>query len=412
MIVGGEHWQDQRRMLASFASTSLTRLPRLTDELVDQVWGEPYDRTGPVAKDDLWLSCRDNICSVLTTLHGAGPSAADLRQAARSTGARRAYQNCPLDWVLHAWQVGGHVLWSDIAERTGTEDPEQLRELVRSASEVFSVTESYAAAMARSYQTVEQELRGSTDLRLMAVLDALLDGRADTVRMEAEQLLRLGKNRPFVVAAAETSSARPPSPHRLNGFLAEHGVTGGWRLRSGCQVGILTADHVNPTEIATILRDRTSGRIGISAVLTGLPDVVAGHRMALLAMATLPSEAPGAVAFEDCLRDAMLVSSPELAERMVGATLGPVLALPEAERDELLTTVSRWVRARGSTLRVARTLFCHRNTVLKRLRRVESLTGLDLDDVEVWPELLMTLSLLRREGRVPAEVAVPGALES
>lgn len=408
MVVGSEHWQDHGRMLASLARTSLTRLPRLADELVDQVWGEPYDRAGPVTKDDLWRSCRDNICSVLTTLHGSGPSASDLRQAARSTGERRAHQNCPLDWVLHAWQVGGHVLWSDIADRAGAEDPEQLRELVRSVSEVFRITESYAAAMARSYQSAEQELRGSADLRLMAVLDALLDDRADAVRVEAQQLLQLGRNRPFVVATAETSNARPPSPHRMNGFLAEHGVTGGWRLRSGCQVGILTADHATPSGIATVLRGRTAGRVGISPVLTNLSDVVAGHRMALLAMTTLPSETPEAVALDDCLREALLVSSPELAERMVVDTLGPLLALPEAERDELLTTVSRWVRARGSTLRVARTLYCHRNTVLKRLRRVEGLTGLDLDDVETWPQLLMALSLLRRDGRVPAEVAVPG----
>lgn len=410
MVVGGA--QDQRRMLASLAGTSLTKLPHLADELVDRVWGEPYDRTGPVGKDDLWRSCRDNISSVLTTLRGEGPATAELRQAARNTGARRAYQNCPLDWVLHAWQVGGHVLWSDIVDRVGTEDPEQLRELVRSVSDVFSVTESYAAVMAQSYQTVEQELSGSTDLRLTAVLDALLDGRTDAVRIEAEQLLQLGRNGAFVVAVAETSNAWPPSPERLNGFLAEHGVTGAWRLRDGCQVGVLTAAHVEPTEIAAVLRRRTVGRIGISQRLTRLSDVAAGHQAALLAKATLPPATPGAVALDDCLRDALLASSPELAERMVGATLGPVLALPDVERDELLGTVSKWIGARGSTLRVARTLYCHRNTVLKRLRRVEALTGLDLDDVEVWPELLMSLSLLRREGRIPAGVTLPEGIGS
>ncbi len=410
MAVDTEREGDEHRMLASLARTSLTRLPSLADELVDQVWGAPYGRGGPVTKDDLWRSCRDNISSILTTLHGDGPTASDLRQAARSTGARRAHQHCPLDWVLHAWQVGGHVLWSDLAERTGAAGPEQLRELVQSASEVFRVTESYAAEMARSYQNVEHELRGSTDLRLMTVLDALLDGRADTVRVEAEQLLQLDRNRPFVVVTAETSSAQPISPHRLNGFLADHGVTGAWRLRTDCQVGILTADHATPADIATILRRRTGGRVGVSPSLNNLSDVVAGHRMARLAMATLPAEVPGAVALDDCLPDALLLNSPELAERMVAVTLGPVLALPAAERDELLGTTSVWLKSLGSTLRAAKTLYCHRNTVLKRLRRVESLTRLDLGDVDIWPRLLMALSVLRREGRISVEAPTPKAL--
>ncbi|QGK69092.1 PucR family transcriptional regulator [Allosaccharopolyspora coralli] len=410
MAVDTERAGDEHRMLASLARTSLTRLPSLADELVDQVWGEPYDRDGPVTKDDLWRSCRDNISSILTTLHGAGPTASDLRQAARSTGVRRARQHCPLDWVLHAWQVGGHVLWSDLAERTGAADSEQLRELVRSASEVFRVTESYAAEMARSYQTHEQELRGSTDLRLMAVLDALIDGRAETVRVEAEQLLRLEGNRPFVVVTAETSSAQPLSPNRLNGFLADHGVSGAWRLRTGCQVGILTAEHATPAEVAAMLRRRTGGRVGVSPSLTNLGDVAAGHRMARLAMATLPADVPGAVALDDCLPDALLLNSPELADRMVSVTLGPVLALPAAERDELLGTTSVWLTSLGSTLRAAKLLYCHRNTVLKRLRRVESLTGLDLGDVEHWPQLLMALSVLRREGRIAVETPTPKAL--
>lgn len=287
-------------------------------------------------------------------------------------------------------------MWTDLAHRSGAEGPDQLMELVHSASQVWSVTESFSAEMALNYQSVEQELKGSANLRLMNVLDALLDGRADEVRMEAEQVLGLGGNRPFVVVSAETSTRQPISPRRLTGFLEERGATAAWRLRGGCQVGIVTAEHVAPAEIAALLRSKVSARVGVSAALTTLTEVVAGHRMAMLAMATLAPGKPGSVALDDCLPAALLVNSPELAERMVAVTLGPVLSLPAAERDELLTAVAVWLRSLGSTLRAAKTLYCHRNTVLNRLRRVESLTGLNLNDVAVWPRLLMALSLLDR----------------
>ncbi|WP_243794549.1 helix-turn-helix domain-containing protein [Saccharopolyspora gloriosae] len=110
------------------------------------------------------------------------------------------------------------------------------------------------------------------------------------------------------------------------------------------------------------------------------------------------------MALDDCLPDALALSSPELADRMVAVTFGPVLALPAAEREELLHTTSVWIRSLGSTLRAAKSLYCHRNTVLNRLRRMESLTHLDLSDVTVWPQVLLALSILRREGRLPVEI--------
>lgn len=402
-----ESAEDRQRMLASLASTSLTRLPALADELVDQLWDDVYTPGGPVGQDDLWRSCRDNIGSILTSLHGSGPTPADLMQASRTTGARRAHQRCPLQWVLHAWRVGGQIMWNDLAERAGTDNPAQLRELVSSAGEFWSVTESFSTEMALSYQSMEQELQGGVDLRLSTVLDALLDGRAAEVRAEAEHVLNLSRNTRFVMVVAETSGDRPVSPQRLTSALGEKGISSVWRLRTGCQVGLVLVDDATPPTIAAILRAQAVARIGVSPILTELIEVCAGHRMAMLAMTTLPPRGHGAAALDECWPDALALSSPELAERMVSVTFGPVMALPAAERDELLNTVSIWVRSQGSTLRAAKMLHCHRNTVLNRLRRMESLTHLDLSDVGVWPQLLMALSMLRREGRLPAAEQPP-----
>ena len=96
------------------------------------------------------------------------------------------------------------------------------------------------------------------------------------------------------------------------------------------------------------------------------------------------------------LPGALLTTAPDLAQRLVDRTLGPVLALPQHESGVLLRTVSVWLNCNGSAGQTATRLFCHRNTVLNRLRRVESLTGHSLEDVDSmveWRLALLTRTL-------------------
>ncbi|WP_165777662.1 PucR family transcriptional regulator [Amycolatopsis antarctica] len=403
----GNDADEQHRLLAELARTSLTRLPVLADNLVDQVWGEVYTRDGPVPKDDLWRSCRDNLDGMLTALDGSGPSLPDLLHAAQETGTRRAYQHCPLDWVLHAWRVGGQVMWTDFAHQVGVTDTRQLEQLVASATEVWGVTERFSIEMAATYQNLEQELHATTDTRLMAVVDALLDDRLDEVRAEAETALKLAPEDQIVVIAVENSTEFAAAPHHLSYVLHQHGVRSVWRLRAGCQIGLAVTGQLGSGELATILDEHAAGRIGVSPSTANLRGVGGAYRMAMLAMTTLPEGHAAAEALDDCLPDALLLSAPELAERIITVTFGQVLALPAAEREELLDTVSVWISSLGSTVNAAKALFCHRNTVLNRLRRVESLTGLNLGEVRVWPQVIMALSALRRNRTVPGFTVVP-----
>ncbi|MET9677575.1 helix-turn-helix domain-containing protein [Streptomyces sp. NPDC006482] len=61
--------------------------------------------------------------------------------------------------------------------------------------------------------------------------------------------------------------------------------------------------------------------------------------------------------------------------------LGPALEADPTERDHLLATLATlatlaaWLDCQGSTETAGKRLYCHRNTVLNRLRRLERLTG-------------------------------------
>ena len=61
---------------------------------------------------------------------------------------------------------------------------------------------------------------------------------------------------------------------------------------------------------------------------------------------------------------------------------------------DLLRTLRAWVACGGSTVRTAKAVPCHRNTVINRLRRVAQLTGRSLADDAPPVELDLALRAL------------------
>ena len=68
-------------------------------------------------------------------------------------------------------------------------------------------------------------------------------------------------------------------------------------------------------------------------------------------------------------------------------------------RTELLKTLDRHLRDRGSVAPAARALYIHPNTLRQRLGRIEHLTGLDLADEDLLSlELAVRLRTLQAAG--------------
>ncbi|MFB7263503.1 helix-turn-helix domain-containing protein, partial [Streptomyces nojiriensis] len=123
-----------------------------------------------------------------------------------------------------------------------------------------------------------------------------------------------------------------------------------------------------------------------------------------LALRTAPeSEGPRTALLDERLPAALVAAQAELAGRLRQVVLGPVLALPAADRRTLLTTLGTWLACRGSTTDAAQRLYCHRNTVSNRLRRLEQLTGRSLSDPRQVVELALAHSAVLQ--RVEAEPA-------
>ncbi|WP_328556061.1 helix-turn-helix domain-containing protein [Streptomyces sp. NBC_00358] len=130
-------------------------------------------------------------------------------------------------------------------------------------------------------------------------------------------------------------------------------------------------------EIARRLTAPPVARIGVSPVVDGLAAIGDARRLADTALRACPRSG-GTVVLEEHLPAALVVSAPILGAALSERVLGPLLRLDLSDRDVMLDTLTAWLACDGSAQRAAGRLYCHRNTVLNRLRRCEQLTGRSL----------------------------------
>lgn len=90
----------------------------------------------------------------------------------------------------------------------------------------------------------------------------------------------------------------------------------------------------------------------------------------------------GVVAFDTLDVHRLLLQVPDLAELrgFANAVLGKLASHAREHRSEYLTTLACYFRENSSPQRASRSLHVHPNTVTYRIRRVEEITGLDLDN--------------------------------
>lgn len=374
------------------AKQVLADLDAVTDRLVAAILAEDTSYVvGRTSTSDLRRSCRDNLARILGALAGEAP-AGDVFDAPHATGHRRAEQGMPLESVLHAYRLGHRIIWDALVVEA--RDEHALRGLVEAASYVWGLVDSYSSAVARAYRDTERRQLRRDDRRRDAALDALLEGRGhDPVALaEAAAVLDLPERGDCVVVVIEgTDHVRP-----IADALSVRGVRSAWRDRADCEVGVVAL--TGPIEEVVRVLEHVEGvRAGLSPVVDGLAQVDTAQRLAQVALRAAPPGAPGVAALDDRLPGALVVSAPDLAQRLLAQSLGGVLALEREERELLLSTLAAWLASGGSAGQAAAQLYCHRNTVLNRLRRVEALTGRSserVDDLVAWSLALLARDLL------------------
>ncbi len=397
--------QDRRgRLIApepvvAMGRALLVDLDTLTEQLVRSIMVEDDETyTGNVVpRDDLWSSCDANLRRILTVLTGDLEAETDPFDAPRETGRRRAEQGVALASVLHSYSVGFRVIWDALMDQARS-DTDRVRVLAETAAVVWEIIDEFSGAVRDSYREREAGILRREDRRREALLDALLEGRGSdrAVCADAASALDLPEQGRYVVVVLEVTDPAGAGADALAG----RGLRSAWRGRAGREVGLVLLGRASPSLVCNALSEVQTARAGISAAVDGMAEADVAYRMAETALRTLPPGEPGVVELDARLPGALLVTAPDLAARLVHRALGPVLALTGDEQTVLLETLSTWLATGGSAGQTATRLYCHRNTVLNRLRRVEALTSRSVERVDhlvEWSLALLTLRLLPQE---------------
>jgi hypothetical protein len=362
----------------------LEQLDAMTDRMVDVL-----SRTEPSYRDllreseeELRRTTRDNLEHGLLALVGAPVSERPALHGAREIGRRRAAQGIPLEAVLRAYRLGGQVTWEALLRVSAQAGGRHDTLLLQVAGTVWRTNDGECAALAEGYRDEQRRLAGVDEETRRRMLDGLLDGRGDDpsyVRTAADMLAMSLDGRLMAVVALPAEDGQPG----LDGVgpeLLRHGVRSVWGTRSGAQVGLIALGNLGPAEVRGRLEALTTGPVGVSAPVDGAGAVSSAYRLAETAARTLPRTTRRVVTIDERLPEALLSNSPEISSRLVGQTLGGLLALPAEEREVLLDTLAAFLASDGSPTRAADELYCHRNTVMHRLRRIEQVTGRKVAD--------------------------------
>jgi purine catabolism regulator len=146
--------------------------------------------------------------------------------------------------------------------------------------------------------------------------------------------------------------------------------------------------------------------IGLSHRCEGAESFATGFEEAQQAVtaAAVISPEPGVVSFDDlgAYKYLLRVSQDGRTRDHRGDALKKLETYDRRHRSQLLATLEEYLKRRGNIAAAAQTLFVHPNTLRQRLRRIQDLTGLDVQN-EDWLMIEIELKLLRLEralGRV------------
>ncbi|MDL4814468.1 PucR family transcriptional regulator [Actinomadura opuntiae] len=401
---------DDRAILRKAVLRLTDRLPDLADRLAAEILaGDDGDRSEQL-RGDLWEVCRTGLGHGFEAILDPGRGRADLDWA-RRLGRRRAHQGQPLDQLLRSYRLAGRVFWEAVVEVVGRHDPGNVPALVRQATRTWDTIDEQSGAAAAAYHQTELSLARRSEERVQAIVDALLDGQGADGGLLATAASVLGLpaagRYAVVMLGAEGGFAGGFAGEFSGGRDRRPGDIGGmrfiWRLRTDAQVALVALGGAELDDLVDAVRPYAHAHAGVSPVVYSLAELGGARWLAELALRTCRGPGSQIARLDRRLPDALVLSQPRLAGRLGDVALGGLSGVDPAFRDVLLATLTTWLDCDGSAARAADRLFCHRNTVLNRLRKVEQLTGRTLAHPRDLVEIALALSAVRLHGPAPDE---------
>ena len=373
------------------------------DQLVD-VLGEAVIRKSGLAEvtvvlphDDVYEAmCRANIRSILAAM--VDETQFDSAPATQ-IGVQRARTTTALSSLMASDRIGFRLLWDVVAKETASHlsiNGDPLRSLT---PRLHAAEELYMDAMVAGYRDeLKRQVRGETPRRTV-LIDSLLHGRIrdDWSLWEVANLLRLPRQGPFVVIAADVPAVGTEALPDIESKLASLDVYSAWRLLPDVQLGIthVKSDHKFDEVVALVCR-MAATRVGVSARFDDLRDTAHALHCAKVTLRGRADPASGVSVFDGSILATAVVSAPQIMVKSVGNVLDGFRDLPDEECEILFDTFQAWQDNDSCVRATAQQLTVHPNTVRHRLRRIEKHTGRSLSRPRDLAELCLAFEVHRR----------------
>ena len=358
----------------------------------DREW---YSKAGPEMRADVRASTREHIQRGILTMAGQPAPGKKAPDVWRETGRRRARQGVPMELVLNAYTLGTRVLWEALlsegrSQHLGIDD----RVLLMAGQRIWNALDVQNAVLVDSYRRESARLQRRDMQRQQSFLDGLASGRGaepDFAR-DAAETLGVAVDEPVacVVAPFDESLQEPlrgPEDRLERAALVSH-----WHVRGGSYFGLVQLSGLELSGLVDLLAPAAAGRVGVALAKDGLVGFAGAFALAARAAQTVPRGGTQVVSVNDRLPEVLLGASPEAGALLVEESIGALLAQPAGQAEVLLTTLLALLEHNGSPTHAAEALFCHRNTVIYRLKQIQQLTGRSLQSPR--DRLLLVLGLI------------------
>ncbi|WP_431960473.1 helix-turn-helix domain-containing protein [Actinacidiphila sp. bgisy160] len=331
----------------------------------------PAYREPALAPSGFLAETEGSVAAVLDSLADPGRSAVSAEYLSW-VGERRAWQGFPLEPMMGACRTAGDVLWLALVRAWEAQRPGGTQLIARAAAEVWDLFERDSRLMADAYLRARGEVTFHQQ-RGRRALEGLLAGRVDTPGLaEAADALGLPEYGRFAVAVVRGATGSPLPVRRRTGVPA--GVRVHRAFPVGCEVLLADLGDLALGDFAAALEVPAGTRAGLSPEVDRLGAVGHARERAELALRTCTRD--GEVAVLDRRYPAgLLTRRPDVATEVAAGVLGALRDVEAAEAAVLLETLEAWLDASGSAEKASAALFCHPNTVRRRLRRLEEVTG-------------------------------------
>jgi hypothetical protein len=355
----------------------------------DPYWSEQ----GPARQADLRASTREHIRTGIGVMAGRADPEQRTTDVWRETGRLRARQGVPMDRVLNAYNLGTRTLWEALL-RQGWGDKLDEHLLVLAGQQLWAALDVQNAVLVDAYRRESNRLERQNLQRQQSFLDGLVEGRGADPEFarEARQELGIGSDEAVVCVVAPVGDPLDEPLRAPQDRLERVGLASHWHVRGGNFFGLVPRGSLSVRQLVEALEPCVAGRVGLAPCTDGLAGFATAYQLASRTAESLPRGTQRLVPLSDRLPEVLLAGSPEVLPVLVAETIGPLLHQPPQLSETLLDTLATLLVHDGSPTHAAEALYCHRNTVIYRMKQIESLTGRSLQRPQ--DKLELSLGLL------------------